>query len=240
LRELLTNLIFNALDAMPEGGTITLRTTGDQEAVRIEVSDTGTGMSEEVRERCLEPFFTTKGKKGTGLGLAMVFGIVKRHGGSMDIESTLGQGTTFILRFPTTAAPPAQTAEATVGAHRPLNILVADDQPVLCQLMCEFLQNDFHSVETAENGREALEKFRQGKFDLVITDQIMTEMNGEQLAAEIKKLAPNVPVILVTGFAESSTASEEKEDIDFILAKPISRGSLRRALAAVMSRSSAS
>jgi signal transduction histidine kinase len=236
LREMLTNLIFNAVDAMPEGGTITLRTAGDQDAVRIEVSDTGTGMSEQVRERCLEPFFTTKGKKGTGLGLAMVFGIVQRHGGSMSIESALGRGTTFIIRFPTTAAPPPQAVEATEGAHRPLNILVVDDQPVLCQLMCEFLQNDFHSVDTAENGREALEKFRQGKFDLVITDQIMAEMNGEQLAAEIKKLAPNVPVILVTGFAENSAAAEEKEAIDFILAKPMSRASLRRALAEVMLR----
>jgi signal transduction histidine kinase len=236
LRELLTNLIFNAVDAMPEGGTITLRTTSDQEAVRIEVSDTGTGMSDEVRERCLEPFFTTKGKKGTGLGLAMVFGIVQRHGGSMDIESALGQGTAFIIRFPTTAAPPPKAAEATDGAHRPLNILVVDDQPVLCQLMCEFLQNDFHSVDTAENGHEALERFRQGNFDLVITDQIMAEMNGEQLAAEIKKLAPKVPVILVTGFAENSVAPEAKEAIDFILAKPMSRASLRRALTAVMSR----
>jgi CheY-like chemotaxis protein len=229
-------LIFNAVDAMPEGGTITLRTSGDQESVRVEVSDTGTGMSEEVRERCLEPFFTTKGKKGTGLGLAMVFGIVQRHGGSMEIESALGRGTAFIIRFPTTAAPPPKTVEANDGAHRPLNILVVDDQPVLCQLMCEFLQNDFHSVDTAENGREALERFRQGKFDLVITDQIMAEMNGEQLAAEIKKIAPKVPVILVTGFAENSVVPEAKEAIDFILAKPMSRASLRRALTVAMSR----
>ena len=237
LREMLTNLIFNAVDAMPEGGTITLRTSGSEDSVRIEISDTGTGMTEEVRERCLEPFFTTKGKKGTGLGLAMVFGIVKRHGGSMDIESALGKGTSFIIRFPTTAPPAQNTVDANEGLLRPLKILVVDDQPVLCQLMCEFLENDFHSVETAENGRTALEKFRTDKFDLVITDQIMAEMNGEQLAVEIKKLAPKVPVILVTGFAENTSAADKKEPaIDFVLAKPMSNASLRRALTKVMSR----
>lgn len=241
LREMLTNLIFNAVDAMPEGGTITLRTMGDQDSVRIEIADTGTGMSEEVRERCLEPFFTTKGKNGTGLGLAMVFGIVQRHGGTMDIESALGKGTTFIIRFPTTAAPPQKAAKASEALLRPLKILVVDDQPVLCQLMCEFLQNDFHSVDTAENGREALEKFRANSFDLVITDQIMAEMNGEQLAAEIKKFAPNVPVILVTGFAEESGAPHNKEPaVDYILAKPMSHAGLRRALTTVMSPESAS
>jgi signal transduction histidine kinase len=235
LREMLTNLIFNAVDAMPKGGTINLRTIAADDTVRIEVSDTGTGMSDEVRERCLEPFFTTKGKKGTGLGLAMVFGIVKRHGGCMDIESALGKGTTFIIRFPTTAAPPEETEKANESLLRPLKILVVDDQPVLCQLMCEFLENDFHSVETATNGREALEKFRAEKFDLVITDQIMAEMNGEELAREIKRVAPEIPVILVTGFAENSSAAGEKHPaIDYILAKPMSHATLRRALSTVM------
>src|ERR1051326_1967070 len=130
LREMLTNLIFNAVDAMPDGGTITVRTAGTEEAVRIEVADTGMGMSDEVRERCLEPFFTTKGKKGTGLGLAMVFGIVQRHNGTLDLESTVGKGTTFIFRFPTTAAPPQETAKASEALSRPLKILVVDDQPV--------------------------------------------------------------------------------------------------------------
>ena len=154
----------------------------------------------------------------------------------MDIESALGKGTTFIMRFPTTVAPPEESVEANENLIRPLRILVVDDQPVLCQLMCEFLENDFHSVDTAENGREALEKFRAGNFDLVITDQIMAEMNGEQLAVEIKKLAPKVPVILVTGFAENSSAADKKAPaIDFILAKPMSHASLRRALVTVMS-----
>ena len=237
LREMLTNLIFNAVDAMPEGGTITVRSAGTEEAVRIEVADTGVGMSDEIRERCLEPFFTTKGKKGTGLGLAMVFGIVQRHHGTLDIESAVGKGTTFIFRFPTTAAPPQETSRAGQALSRPLRILVVDDQPVLCQLMCEFLESDMHSVETATNAQQALEKFRSGKFDLVITDHIMAEMNGEQLAAEVKKIAPRIPVVLVTGFAQGSHAAEEQQSaIDFVLGKPMSQASLRKALATVMSR----
>jgi len=236
LREMLTNLIFNAVDAMAKGGTITVRSSGADEAVRIELADTGMGMSDEVRERCLEPFFTTKGKKGTGLGLSMVFGIVQRHRGTLDIESAPGKGTTFILRFPTTSPPPSESARANDALLRPLRILVVDDQPVLCQLMCQFLENDMHSVETAANGMEALEQFRRGDFDLVITDQIMAEMNGEQLAAEVKKIAPRIPVILVTGFGQEFRAVDQKESaIDFVLGKPISRAALRKALAAAMS-----
>jgi signal transduction histidine kinase len=237
LREMLTNLIFNAVDAMPEGGTITVRTSYTEGAVRIELADTGVGMSDEVRERCLEPFFTTKGKKGTGLGLAMVFGIVQRHQGTLDIESAVGKGTTFIFRFPTTAPPSQETARAREALSGPLKILVVDDQPVLCQLMCEFLENDMHSVETAINGEQALEKFGKANFDLVITDHIMPEMNGEQLAAEVKKLAPATPVVLVTGFAQDfQPVAKQESAVDFVLGKPMSHASLRKALATVMSR----
>jgi len=116
LREALTNLIFNAVDAMPEGGTITLRSHSEDQAVLCEVSDTGTGMSEDVRTRCLEPFFSTKGDKGTGLGLSMVFGTIKRHNGTLDIESAVGRGSTFRIRFPVdngaTATGAAQFTEA--------------------------------------------------------------------------------------------------------------------------------
>ena len=100
LREALTNLIFNAVDAMPAGGTVTLRSRAEDNAVLFEISDTGTGMSEDVRTRCLEPFFSTKGDKGTGLGLSMVFGIIKRHNGTLDIESAVNRGSTFRIRFP--------------------------------------------------------------------------------------------------------------------------------------------
>jgi signal transduction histidine kinase len=128
IREMLANLIFNAVDAMPAGGTITVRVRPDGAAVRLEVSDTGTGMSDEIRQRCLEPFFTTKGQHGTGLGLSLVYSTVQRHGGTLTIESAPGRGT----RLPLQDEP--RTADAKVEAPtsvRPLHILVVDDDPIV-------------------------------------------------------------------------------------------------------------
>jgi signal transduction histidine kinase len=238
LREVLTNLIFNAVDALPQGGVITLGTRCEGEAVFLKISDTGTGMREEVRQRCLEPFFTTKGKSGTGLGLSMVFGIIQRHGGTIDIASELGQGTTFTLRLPPATDESATGRGASPFSTGPLRVLVVDDQPILSQLVREYLQDDHHLVETAISGSDALEKFRTGHFDLVITDQAMDEMSGEQLAVTIKELDPKIPVILLTGYAGDSTAGKRySEAIDFVLAKPLSRAALRQAFAKVMSAS---
>jgi CheY-like chemotaxis protein/anti-sigma regulatory factor (Ser/Thr protein kinase) len=235
LREALTNLIFNAADAMPNGGTLTLRTAREGEHVVLRVSDTGTGMSEETRRRCLEPFFTTKGERGTGLGLAMVFGIMQRHAGAVEIESALGEGTTFTLRWP---ASDAQTEEELMAAEAfdcPLRILVVDDQPVLCQLLSEFLQNDLHTVETAGSGPDALQKFSAAQFDLVITDQVMSGMNGEQLAMELKSRGASVPVILLTGFGEGWVPENERSNaIDMVVPKPFSRSGLRQAITEVV------
>ena len=235
LREVLTNLIFNSVDAMPEGGTITLRTRANGEAVSLKISDSGTGMSEEVRQRCLEPFFTTKGQRGTGLGLSMVFGIVHRHAGTIAIESELGKGTTFALRLPVAKAESAATPGAAPASNGSLRILVVDDQPILCQLVCQHLQDDMHTVETAHSGSDALEKFRAAPFDLVITDHVMAGMTGEQLAIKIKKLNPKVPVILLTAYGGDATSGKEySKAIDLVLAKPLSRAALRQAFAKVM------
>jgi signal transduction histidine kinase len=240
LREVLTNLIFNAVDAMPEGGVIMLRTRTDGDAVLAQITDTGTGMSEEVRRRCLEPFFTTKGKRGTGLGLSMVFGIIHRHAGTIDIESEPGKGTTFTLRLPAANAESPTTPDTVPSLNGPFRVLVVDDQPILCQLLCRHLQADLHTVESAHSGSEALEKFRAGDFDLVVTDHVMEGMNGEQLAAATKKLKPGVPVILVTGYGGDSTARKQySEAIDLVLGKPLSRAALRQAFAKVMAVDSA-
>ncbi len=240
LREGLTNLVFNAVDAMPDGGTLILRTATEGTDVVIQISDTGTGMSEETRNRCLEPFFTTKGERGTGLGLAMVFGIIQRHGGTIEIRSTLGEGTTFTLRLPASEAQTEAALIAVEAFERSLHILVVDDQPVLCELLCHFLENDLHTVETAESGHEALEKFEAGHFDLVITDQVMTSMNGEQLAEELKARDATVPVILLTGFGEDWTADNQQPSaIDIVVAKPFSRSGLRQAMMQVARPASA-
>ncbi len=234
LREALTNLIFNAVDALPDGGRITLRTHRAGDTVVLAISDTGTGMSEEVRQRCLEPFFTTKGRRGTGLGLSMVFGIVLRHHGHIDIESQPGKGTTFTLRLPM-ADPAGLAIPAAVSvAHSPLRVLVVDDQPILCQIVSQHLEEDFHIVETALSGSAAVEKFRAAPFDLVITDHVMAEMTGEQLAIALKEINPKIPVILLTGYGcEPAGGKHYSPAIDLILGKPLSRDALRRALAKV-------
>jgi CheY-like chemotaxis protein len=249
MRELLTNLIFNAVDAMPEGGMIRIR-TGIREAsvseetpmaprapqVFLEVSDTGTGMTEDVRRRCLEPFFSTKGERGTGLGLPMVYGIVKRHRGTMDIESTVGKGTTFIVLVPADTSQSREVKERTQAPAGPLHVLVVDDEPIARDVLSEYLMGDGHTVDTAANGREGFEKFKAGRYAVVITDRAMPEVGGDQLAAMVKEHAPDTPVILLTGFGDLMNAAGEKPDgVDMVVKKPIRLATLREVLAKMTS-----
>jgi len=236
IREALLNLIFNAVDAMPQGGTITIRTRSRDGSAELEVSDTGTGMTEEVRGRCLEPFFSTKGEHGTGLGLAMVYGIIQRHHGRIAIDSEPGRGTTVTLRLPVEAEPEAQDkGQEAVAPSRRFRILVVDDEPLMCEVLTEYLTRDGHTVETAANGREGLEKFHRGWFDVVITDRGMPEMSGDQMAASIKRTAPTKPVILLTGFGDLILAAGEKPaGIDSVISKPVTAAALRKALADII------
>ncbi len=238
LREVLTNMIFNAVDAMPDGGTITLRTRFEDGWVSLQISDTGTGMSEETRQRCLEPFFTTKGERGTGLGLAMVYGIIQRHEGRINLHTELGKGTTFDIRLPlgTVQLDAVNAVESPRMVDRPLRILVVDDQPVLCHLLCEYLSQDFHLVETATSGAEALEKFDGQQFDIVITDKAMPGMSGDQLAEAIKERNPVQPVIQLTGFTDADSDEGKNPAVDLMLAKPLSHSALRHALVQVITK----
>lgn len=235
LRAALTNLIFNAIDALPEGGTITLRTRALGEQVVLEIVDTGVGMAEAVRRRCLEPFFTTKGERGTGLGLAMVRGIVLRHGGAMSLHSALSRGTTVRLCFPVAGCTTQDAPSgAVVGPPVPLRVLVVDDEPPIRRLLGELLTSDGHLVEAAADGREALEKLRGGRFDVVVTDRAMPGLNGDDLATAIRRLAPDAPIIMLTGFGAQMDADGERPlGVDLILNKPVTLDGLRRALAAV-------
>ncbi len=234
LREALINLVFNAVDAMPDGGTLTIRTRTENDHAVIEVADTGTGMAEDVRQRCLEPFFSTKGESGTGLGLSMVYGIVKRHEGDVEIDTALGRGTTFRIRLPLRCehVSASGTIAASQEPARPLRILLVDDEPQVCLVMQEFLRGDGHTVETACDGREGFEKFQAGKYDLAVLDRAMPGMNGDQLAAAIKNLAPEVTVILLTGFgAMMAAAGEKPAGVDYIVSKPVTINELRAAIA---------
>jgi signal transduction histidine kinase/CheY-like chemotaxis protein len=234
LREVLTNMIFNAVDAMPEGGRIMLRSRLEGDFVALEIADTGTGMTAEVRNRCLEPFFTTKGDEGTGLGLPMVYGIVRRHGGTVQIESAPGEGTTFRIRLPIkhTEIKEGEDAVAAAPELRKLRVLVVDDEPRILSLVGEYLAADQHHVETATDGRDGLEKLRTGHFDLIVTDRSMPKMSGDQLAAAAKRLSPETPIVLLTGFGElMADQNERPEGVDLIVSKPITMSALRDAMA---------
>ena len=230
LCEVVANLVSNAAEAMPGGGTIVVRTRAKGVWIGLEVSDTGVGMTDEVKERCMEPFFSTKGPRASGMGMAVVDAVVRQYRGTMDIESRVGGGTTVVVCFPVEA----QTSSPSTSWHddstrvRPLHILVVDDESWSRVDLVHNLTADGHRVETASNGHEGLQKFRQGHFDLVVTDRAMPDMGGEELAVAVKAIAPRKAVVLVTGFGERRT---EGSVIDAIVSKPVAVGDLRRAIA---------
>ncbi len=233
LREVLTNLIFNAVDAMPEGGRIALETSIEGNDAVIHVRDRGTGMSESVRQRCLEPFFSTKGELGTGLGLSMVYGIVERHRGKLEIESAAGQGTTFIIRIPLaeSSSLPAAAISAQAGLTSSLKVLVVDDEPSVLEVVSAYLRCDGHVVATAASGREALEKFRRNHFDLVVLDRVMPEMSGDQTARFIRQVNQDIPVIMLTGFgALIEVTGSQPAAVDVVLGKPVTLAALRQTI----------
>jgi signal transduction histidine kinase len=238
LRESLVSLVFNAIDAIPKRGTITIRTELQGRWVVVTVIDDGIGMSEEVKARCMEPFFSTKDDQGTGLGLGSVHGIVRRHEGQIDIQSEAGRGTSVAVSLPLDkqVKPPEAVKAAPISADT-LRILVVEDEPLVREVLSVYLAEDQHEVEVAENGREGLEKYQAGTFDLVMTDRAMPEMNGDQLAIEIKKLRPDQPILLLTGFGDLMTgAGEQPPGVDLVVSKPFTLTTLRSAIAKVIMR----
>jgi PAS domain S-box-containing protein len=241
IRDALVNLVFNAVDAMPEGGPLTIRTHVDagsrgQIAV-IEVIDGGVGMDEETRRRCLEPFFTTKGARGTGLGLAGVDGVAQRHGAHLEIESAVGRGTTVRLSF-AVAPPPA--SEMT-GTHRaplaPLRVLIVDDDPLLLNSLRDALESDGHDVTAANGGQAGIDAFVESHaagmpFPVVITDLGMPHVDGRKVAATIKASVPSTLVLMLTGWGRRLVAEGDvPPGVDQVLSKPPKLVELRAALA---------
>lgn len=242
LREALTNLIFNAVDALPSGGTITLRTRSAGQQIFLEAADSGIGMDPEIRQHCFEPFYTTKGDHGTGLGLSIVYGIMKRHDGTVEIDSAPGCGTTVRLVFPLRAATVRSLPVVPyLIPPRPFRILlVDDDEMVRDKVLKEILLRDGHSVVTADGGQAGLDLFRlalaEQKFDLVITDLGMPYLDGHQVARYIKAESPDTPVILLTGWGMSVRAEQEiPKEVDLVLSKPPRLEELRHAIAMVTS-----
>jgi signal transduction histidine kinase len=255
IRDALTNLIFNAVDALPAGGRIRVRTRntelrtahGTETAVQLEVVDSGVGMDEETRRRCLEPFFTTKGDRGTGLGLAMVYGMAKRHSAGLEIESTLGSGSTFRLTFRTDTSTTASSGRHPLPmfASRSLRVLLIDDDPALLESLRSALQDEGHKVTTTTGGQAGIDAFRDAQragkmFDVVITDLGMPHIDGRRVASTVKATSPSTPVILLTGWGQRLVDDGDiPAHVDHVLNKPPKLRDLRAALSHVIPQSEA-
>jgi signal transduction histidine kinase/CheY-like chemotaxis protein len=221
IREVLTNLIFNAVDAMPHGGDLTIGTDQDARGIRLWVRDSGIGMPPAVRERVFDPFYTTKGVKGTGLGLSTVYGIVKRHGGEIEVHTQEGKGTVFTITLPPTQPAGAGRSEETMMQHQPWRILVGDDESNVRDVLVELLQMFGHEVHAASGGAEILRSMKTNAYDLVFTDLGMPDMSGWEVAEEIRKDDPAIPIILATGWgSQISPADAEARGVTRVLAKP--------------------
>ena len=256
IREAFTNLIFNSVDALPSGGKIcfTSRTvpgpvskkTGQPTVqIQVEVRDNGLGMDEKTRQRCLEPFFSTKAKHGgTGLGLAMVYGMVQRQDGVINIESAPGQGTAIKLTFPVgdQVAAPAPQAAPRAAEQRSLHVLCIDDESVIREILNDSLKNFNHRVTTASSGKDGIELFRVAlkknqPYQAVITDLGMPEMDGHQVARIIKAESPKTPVIMLTGWGTiMKEEGENAPEVDAIIAKPARIDELNSLLLATTNR----
>jgi PAS domain S-box-containing protein len=229
LREVLTNLIFNAIESMPQGGTIHLSTRQQEQSVVLKIRDTGIGMTDDVRQHCFDAFFTTKNTQGTGLGLATVMSIVRQHEGTIDLQTAPNQGATFTILLPIrTALAAPERASTLKDSGKRGRILIVEDEPAIRTIYANYLTQQGHTVVTAANGRAGLEAFCIGEFDIVISDMAMPEMNGEQLAMEIHRLASRTPVILLTGFGDIMNARGERPaGITAVIAKPVNLKDLR-------------
>jgi len=232
LREALTNIIFNAVDAMPKGGTIILASKQDGADVEVSVSDDGIGMSEEARRRCLEPFFTTKGTAGTGLGLSMTQTVIQQHHGRIVVQSEPGRGTTVTLFLPAADArsvsAPAPAPERLGEARR---VLVIEDDVRVQALLKRFLASDGHAVTFATTGRDGIEHLGKMPYDIVITDRALPDFSGDEVARAVTKLDVQPHVIMLTGFGDiMKDKGEMPAGVDSLLSKPITLKELRRAI----------
>jgi signal transduction histidine kinase len=236
LRETFLNLLFNALDAMPQGGVVTFSTRSDGDRVACMVADTGVGMSEAVRQRCFEPFFTTKVEHGTGLGLSIVYGIVSRHGGDIEAWSRPGEGSRFTVRLPIGAEiPPAPPELPAPRAGRSARILIVEDEAAIREVLVDALGGQSHEVVACANGASALTLVDGRAFDLALVDLSMPGLSGWEVAEGLRAAQPNVPIALVTGWGDQVDSEEARaRGIDYLVAKPFDVDEITRLVAGVL------
>jgi signal transduction histidine kinase/CheY-like chemotaxis protein len=236
LREALINIIFNAVDAMPEGGKITIKGWQEDHRVILSVADTGAGIPDEVKSKIFDPFFSTKGRDGVGLGLSITYGIITRHGGSIDVESKLGEGSTFYVRLPLgdgtkgkePSPPPPEPTEKTT-------IMLVDDDPEVSEVLELMLTQMGHEVAIFTKGEEAIALFDRNDYRLVITDLGMPDISGWDVAKAVKQKKPETPVVLITGWGIQLDDKEMAEaGIDGVIAKPFGKQALGVQLAKLL------
>ena len=250
LREVLVNLVLNAVQAMPEGGTLGLATRRTPTGAVVEVSDSGLGMDEDVQRRIFEPLYTTKGEGGTGMGLTVTQGIMQEHNGRIEVESAPGEGTMFRLVFPFAAherAPVAPAAEAPVGLAASgvperaepdppadaVRVLVVDDEAMVRTVTAKLLRVRGYAVRDADGGQAALDALDAEPADVVLTDLSMPGMSGRELAAEVRARFPDLPVLLITG---DTDAEAESSDVAAVVPKPFQLDALDATLREVLGR----
>lgn len=222
LREVFVNLIVNAVDAMPEGGKLTVRSIRSGDLLRLQFADTGTGMPEDVRQKIFDPFFSTKGAHGTGLGLSVSYSIIERHEGSISVTSELNGGTVFTIDLPAAELQSESMAADPEDAEIPsLSILVIDDEPAVRETLAEMLEVMGHRVRLAESGQQALQTLAVSSCDLVFTDLAMPEMDGWETARAIRKHWTNMKIVLVTGYGTGTVPPNGEESlVDGVIGKP--------------------
>jgi len=237
LRDVFVNLILNAVQALPSGGEISIVADSDKDFVQIRLTDTGTGMPPEVLSRIFEPLFTTKGGRGTGMGLSVAFGVLQEHDGSIEATSEVGQGTTFTLLLPvsgnSSSSKPDQLIEQ-LGS--PVSVLVVDDENMVRTVIERLLTLRGHNVASVSSAREALSALETGTFDVVLSDQGMPEMSGRELARKIRSLYPSLPVVLLTGDTDLNV---DPQDIARVVPKPFQADDLEQAIRSVTQKNAA-
>jgi CheY-like chemotaxis protein/nitrogen-specific signal transduction histidine kinase len=238
MRQVLTSIALNALDAMPEGGNLTFLTGYDGSRAFCQVADTGSGMSEQVRLRIFDPFFTTKREKGKGFGLSGAYAIVDRHGGEITVESAVGKGTVFTVWLPVasnaveplpSAIRPAGPAVATIPKPAPgATILVVDDSEEVREVLRELLSRHGHTVVTVPDGESGLVESDSRRFDLAMLDLGLPGISGLEVAHRLKEQWPATRVALMTGYGDRMGPDDaQSKGVDFVLAKPFSLDQLR-------------
>jgi signal transduction histidine kinase/CheY-like chemotaxis protein len=232
LREVLINIINNALHVMPEGGTVLFCTWSNDNNVYVSISDSGTGMSEEVKEKIFDPFFTTKRAEGSGLGMSVSYGIVKSHGGNIEVESEDGKGCTFTLKFPIDRET-RQSMVLPESTHKikleKLRILVIDDEEEICSILERFFSRNGHKVKSFMNCAEAIKILKSEEFDLVLCDLVMPDLTGHDVIEVMDKLERRPKIGLITGWDEKiETKDTEELKVDFIIKKPFEFSTLTR------------